>query len=94
MSQEEKPIDVTEPLLELLGGIDFAFKSGELITPQAMQERYASALAAMGRFLSKIDPAHADRFFDLSDAFADLSTGSPPHFQTTMASFRTKSDTN
>jgi hypothetical protein len=63
MSQGQEPTDVTKPLLELLRGIDFAFgqKSDELQTPQAVQEQYAAALAAFGRFLSKIDPTHADR---------------------------------
>ena len=77
MSGEHKPVDVSAPLLELLHGIDFAFeeKSHRPATPQTDQERYAAALAAIGRFLSKIDPTHADRFFDLSDAFADQSIG-------------------
>ena len=77
ISGEHKPVDVSAPLLELLHGIDFAFeeKSHRPATPQTDQERYAAALAAIGRFLSKIDPTHADRFFDLSDAFADQSIG-------------------
>jgi hypothetical protein len=80
MDQGQKPVDVTEPLLELLRGIDCAFDQtpGEPHTPQSEQVRYAAALAAMGRFFSKIDPAHADRFFSLSDAFADLSIGARP----------------
>jgi hypothetical protein len=80
MNEEQEPVDVTAPLLELLRGIDFAFeqKSGGPATPQSKQEQYAAALAAVGRFLMKIDPAHADHFFELSDAFADLSTGSRP----------------
>jgi hypothetical protein len=80
MGQGQEPTDVTKPLLELLRGIDFAFgqKSDEPQTPQAVQEQYAAALAAFGRFLSKIDPTHADRFFELSDALADLSVGARP----------------
>jgi hypothetical protein len=80
MSEEHKPVDLTTPLLELLHGIDFAFeqKSDGPATPQTEQERYAAACAAVGRFLSKIDPTHADRFFELSDAFADQSIGARP----------------
>jgi hypothetical protein len=80
MNEEQTPVDVTAPLLELLRGIAFAFeqKSGGPHTPQSKQEQYAAALAAIGHFLLKIDPAHADDFFELSDAFADLSIGSRP----------------
>jgi hypothetical protein len=77
---EQEPVDVAAPLRDLLRDIDFAFEwnLNELATPQSEQERYAAALAAMGRFLSKVDPPYADRFFDLSDAFADLSIGARP----------------
>ena len=77
VKREQEPVNVTKPLLELLHGIDFAFdqKSGEPTTPQREQERYAAALAAIGRFLMKIDPTHADRFFVLSDALADHRIG-------------------
>jgi hypothetical protein len=70
---------VTEQLDELLQGIDFAFeKTDEPNTPQNEQIRYATALAVIGRFFSKVHPAHADRFFVLSSALADLSSGSRP----------------
>jgi hypothetical protein len=80
MNEEQKPVDVTVPLLELLRSIDFAFeqKSRGPATPQSRQEEYAAALAGIGRFLMKIDPTHADDFFELSDAFADQSIGSRP----------------
>jgi hypothetical protein len=73
MKREQEPVDVTEPLLELVRGLDFAFdqKTAKTTTPQGEQERYAAALAAIGRFLMKINPTHADRFFVLSDALAD-----------------------
>jgi hypothetical protein len=79
MKREQEPVDVTEPLLELVHGLDVAFdqKSDEPSTPQTEQERYAAALAVIGRFLAKVDPdpAHTDRFFVLSDALADHSIG-------------------
>jgi hypothetical protein len=77
MKREQEPVDVTEPLLELVRGLDFAFdqKTAKTTTPQGEQERYAAALAAIGRFLMKINPTHADRFFVLSDALADHSIG-------------------
>jgi hypothetical protein len=80
MNEEQKPVDVTAPLLELLRGIDSAFeqKSDVPATPQLKQEQYAAALAGIGRFLMKIAPAHADHFFELSDAFADQSIGARP----------------
>ena len=74
---------MTEPLLELLRNIDSAFEqsSGEA-TLQTEQTRIAAALAAIGRFLSKINRTHAERFFDLSDAFTDVSSGArPPIFR-------------
>jgi hypothetical protein len=37
----------------------FEHKSDGPATPQIEQERYAAACAAIGRFLSKIDPTHA-----------------------------------
>jgi hypothetical protein len=80
MNEKEEPVDVTAVLLELFRGMDIAFeeKSGEPITPQTEQERYAAALAAIGRFLSKTEPTHADRLFVLSEALADLSIGARP----------------
>src|SRR6476659_1755266 len=80
MNENQEAVDLTEPLIELLKSIDFAFDKefGEQPKPQAEQERYAAALAAIGRFLTKIDPTHADRFFVLSDALADLSIGARP----------------
>ena len=74
-----EPVDVTQILLELVHGLDFAFnqKSDEPSTPQTEQERYAAALAVVGRLLAKVDPdpTHADQFFVLSDALADHSIG-------------------
>lgn len=77
MKREQQPVDVTEPLLELVRGLDFVFdqKSDKPTTPQAEQVRYAAALAVIGRFLTKVDPTHADRFFVLSDALEDHSIG-------------------
>jgi hypothetical protein len=77
MKREQQTVDLTEPLLELVRGLDFAFdqKSDKPTTPQAEQVQYAAALAAIGRFLTKIDPTHADRFFVLSDALEDHSVG-------------------
>ena len=83
MGQGQPPVDVTEHLHELLHNIDFAFEQpSSEATPQRERERYAAALAAIGAFLSKICPAHADRFFDLSYAFTDLNSGArPPIFR-------------
>jgi hypothetical protein len=80
MKQKHSPVDVTEVLLELVRGLHFAFDqtSDEPTTPQTERERSAAALAVVGRFLMKIDPTHADRFFDLSDALGDLSIGADP----------------
>jgi hypothetical protein len=79
MKREQEPVDVTKILLELVQGLVFAFdqKSDEPSTPQTEQQRYGEALAVIGRFLTKVDPdpAHADRFFVLSDALADHSIG-------------------
>lgn len=77
MKREQEPVDVTEPLRELVRGLDFAFdqKSAEPTTPQTEQVQYAAALAVIGRFLTKIGQAHAARFFVLSDALADHSIG-------------------
>jgi hypothetical protein len=76
--REDEPRDVTEPLLELIRGLDVAFdqKSDEPTTPQTEQMRYAAALAVFGRFLAKVDPdpAHTDLVF----ALADYSTGGRP----------------
>ncbi len=84
MKQQRELVDVSKPLLELLHGLDFAFnqKTGEPTTPQTEQERYAAAVASIGRFLTKVDPTHADRFFVLSNALADYSIGAhPPLFR-------------
>ena len=83
MGQGQPPVDVTEHLHELLHNIDFAFEQpSSEATPQRERERYAAALAAIGAFLSKIRPAHAGRFFDLSYAFTDLNSGArPPIFR-------------
>ena len=83
MNQEIEPVDVTEAmqhLIELLRGIDLAFdrKPKEPLTPQTEQQRYAAALSAIGRFLLKIGPKYADRFFDLGDALQDQSFGLRP----------------
>jgi hypothetical protein len=80
MNVPEEACDVTKPVLELLRGIDSAFarEHDEATTPQGEQVRYAAALAVVGRFLSRIDPTHADRFFDLSAALSDYSSGSRP----------------
>jgi hypothetical protein len=80
MTTEQDPIDVTEPLIELLRNFDFAFRQepDSRLTLENEQQRYAAACAAVCRFLSKIDPTHADRFFDLSVAFGDLTMGSRP----------------
>ena len=80
MKSEQEPVDVTKPVLELIRGVDFAFNQNpsERTTSQTEQLRYAAALAAIGRFLTKIDPTHADRFFVLSDALADYSIGAHP----------------
>lgn len=76
MSQRRNSV-VTEQLDELLHGIDFVFEqTDEPNTPQNEQIRYAAALAVIGRFFSKAHPAHADRFFALSNALSDLSSGS------------------
>ena len=54
MTKEQEPVDVTEQLHELLRGIDFAFqKADEPNTPKKEQERYAAALAVIGRFFRK-----------------------------------------
>ena len=53
-------------------------KYGEQNTPERERERYAAALVAIGRFLSKINPMHADRFFALSYALTDLNIGARP----------------
>jgi hypothetical protein len=84
MKRKQELADVTKPLLELLHGLDFAFnqKTGEPTTPQTEQVRYAAAVASIGRFLTKVDPTHSDRFFVLSDALADYSIGAhPPLFR-------------
>jgi hypothetical protein len=80
MKSEQEPVDVTKPVLEFVRGVDFAFNQNpsERTTSQTEQLRYAAALAAIGRFLTKIDPTHADRFFVLSDALADYSIGAHP----------------
>lgn len=80
MGHGQEPVDVTEVLLELLRSIDFAFdhEFEEQNTPQRERERYAAALVAIGRFLSKINPMHAGRFFDLSYALTDLNIGARP----------------
>lgn len=80
--REQEPVDVTAILLELVHGLDLAFdqKSDEPSTPQTEQVRHAAALAAIGRFLAKVDPnpTHADQFFVLGDALADYSIGARP----------------
>ena len=57
MKSEQEPVDVTKPVLELVRGVDFAFNQNpsERTTSQTEQLRYAAALAAIGRFLTKID---------------------------------------
>jgi hypothetical protein len=83
-TSRQEAVNVTEPLLELLRGIDFAFgqKSDESLSYRLERERCAAVIVAIGRFLMKIGSPHADRFFDLSDAFADLNLGArPPIFR-------------
>jgi hypothetical protein len=68
-------------LLELLHDVDSAFEqkpNEPPATPQTEQVRYARAMFALGRFLSKVDLRHADRFFILSDALTDLRLGRRP----------------
>ncbi len=72
----EPPIDVTEPLRELVDGLNFSLNdpfSGVI----GEREQIAAALAVVARFLQKIDPdlTHASRFFDLGQIFSDLNEG-------------------
>ena len=80
MRVSARRIDVTEPLIDMLRGIDLAFdqKPEEPLTPATEQLRNAAALSAIGRFLLKIDPKYADRFFDLGNALQDQSFGLRP----------------
>ena len=80
MHQKQKPVDVSEYLRELFCGIDFSFdhKPDEPSSPQIEREQLAAALAVVGRFLLKLDPSHADRFFNLSDSLSDLNSGARP----------------
>jgi hypothetical protein len=77
MVQNQEPVDVTELLLELFRGLDVAFnrESESSSSPPMERERYAAALAVIGRFLSKTNPVHSDRFFALADALVDLNCG-------------------
>jgi hypothetical protein len=80
MNQKQEPFDVREPLFELLNGLDFAFnqKSDNPPSAQIEREQLVAALTVVGRFLLKVKPPHADRFFDLSDALGDLNIGARP----------------
>jgi hypothetical protein len=44
------------------------------------REQIAAALSVVARFVAKVDPdpAHADRFFELGQVFADLNAGAHP----------------
>jgi hypothetical protein len=67
-------VDVTAPLLEFIRGLDKSFEQ----RPDNIahnREQLATALSVVGQFLSKIDPAHANYFFDLGTIFADLNAG-------------------
>ena len=80
MPHRLKSLNVTEPLVKLLRDMDFAFDrtSDEPSSPHIKREQYAAALVAIGRFLMKFGPQHADHFFDLSDALSDLNIGARP----------------
>jgi hypothetical protein len=85
---QQEPLDATPvlaALFESLHEIDVAFKLESDEPPatlQAEQARIVEALAAVGRLLLKLRSPHADRFFDLSDAFADAAGGAhPPIFR-------------
>ncbi|HEY1472935.1 MAG TPA: hypothetical protein VGF53_02500 [Pseudolabrys sp.] len=80
MTKKCAPVDVTEPLNEMLRGLDFAFGHHTDGPPslELERERYATALAAIGRFLMKIGRPQADRFFELGDALTDLNIGARP----------------
>jgi hypothetical protein len=68
----EQGLDVTEPLLELSRGLDEAFDN-----PGDKPLQFAAALSVVATFLSKaISRKHANEFFELSSAFANLATGS------------------
>src|SRR5262249_2333768 len=80
MTHQSEPIDVTEPLVELLRNIDSAFDQtlSYPLSPKLERERYATALVAIGHFLMKLSPSHADRFFELAAALCDLNVGARP----------------
>ena len=80
MDQKQECVDVSAYLRELICGIDSCFddKPNEARSPKVEREQSAAALAVVGRFLLKLDPKHADRFFDLSDALIDLNGGARP----------------
>jgi hypothetical protein len=68
----EQGLDVTEPLIELSRGLDEAFDN-----PGDKPLQFAAALMVIATFLSKaISSKHANEFFELSSAIANLTTGS------------------
>ena len=80
MNQKQDPLDVTALLRECLDGINFAFNQepDDVPSSQNQREQLALAIAVVGRFLSKVAPTHAGRFFDLSNALSDLNIGARP----------------
>lgn len=66
------PVDVTGPLVALLRGLDEVFG-----TPGSKQNQFAAALVVVARFMQDtISIEHANSFFELSSAIANLQTGS------------------
>jgi hypothetical protein len=64
-------------VVELLSGLDDAFANAKEKKPsvRVVRNQYVKALAAICRFLSKVDPLHADLVLDLGQAMADLNVG-------------------
>jgi hypothetical protein len=64
-------------ILELLGGLEKAFseKLDEQPSPERARDQYVVALAAIYRFLMRVEPVHGAHFLRLGDAIAELNIG-------------------
>jgi hypothetical protein len=73
---DRRRTDLAEPVVELLSGIEGAFQSKKNLEPaQRQRERFVAAIAALVRFLLRVDSKHANDILVLGDAIADLNLG-------------------
>jgi hypothetical protein len=89
---ERRGTGFEKQVLELVSGIERAFSKGpgeEPPTIERVRDQYVMALAAVYRFLMRVDPVHGAHFLRLGDAIAELNIGARSAL---LAPLKTKSN--